>query len=102
MIPLQDDAPRVATPYVTYTLIGANTLIFLMERLILANGPQQFERFVFQFGMVPAKIYVVLFNQGYVPWNLISQLGTRYVPPAAAFVPVLTSMFLHGSWLHLI
>ncbi len=26
----------------------------------------------------------------------------RYVPAAAAFVPVFTSMFLHGSWLHLI
>ena len=52
--------------------------------------------------MVPAKISVVLFNQGYVPWNLVYQLGTRYVPPAAAFVPVFTSMFLHGSWLHLI
>jgi membrane associated rhomboid family serine protease len=102
MIPLKDDAPRVTTPYVTYTLIAANTLIYLLERVILANGPQQFERFIFQFGMVPAKIAVVLFNQGYVPSNLLGYLGTRYVPTAAAFVPVLTSMFLHGSWLHLI
>jgi membrane associated rhomboid family serine protease len=102
MIPLKDDAPRVGTPYITYTLIAANTLIYLLERVILSHGPQQFERFLFQFGMVPAKISVVLFNQGYVPWNLVYQLGTRYVPPAAAFIPVLTSMFLHGSWLHLI
>jgi len=43
----------------------------------------------------------VIFNQGYVPWNQVYQLG-RYVTPAAAFLPVFTSMFLHGSWLHLI
>lgn len=101
MIPLKDDAPRVATPYVTYTLIAANTVIYLLERVILAGGPQQFEQFIFQFGMVPAKIAVVLFNQGHVPLNLMYYLG-RYVPAAAAFIPVLTSMFLHGSWLHLI
>jgi membrane associated rhomboid family serine protease len=102
MIPLKDDAPRVATPYVTYTLIAANTLVYLLERVVLSNGPQQFERFIFQFGMVPAKVSVVLFNHGYVPWSVAYQLGLRYVPAAAAFVPVFTSMFLHGSWLHLI
>src|SRR4051794_32722590 len=77
MIPLKDDAPRVATPYVTYTLVAANTLVYLLERVILAGGRQQFESFIFHFGMVPAKIYVVLFNQGYVPWNLVYQLDTR-------------------------
>ena len=58
--------------------------------------------FLQQFGVVPARFSVVLFNQGYVPWDLVYQLGTRFIPPAAAFVPVFTSMFLHGSWAHLI
>ena len=99
MIPLKDDAPRVATPYVTYALIVVCTVIFLFEWLIGAGEQRQL---VFQFGMVPARISIVVFDQGYVPWNLVYQLGTRYVPAAAAFVPVFTSMFLHGSWLHLI
>ena len=99
MIPLKDDAPRVATPYVTYALIVVCTVIFLFEWLIGAGEQRQL---VFQFGMVPARISIVMFDQGYVPWNLVYQLGTRYVPAAAAFVPVFTSMFLHGSWLHLI
>ncbi len=101
MIPLKDDAPRVSTPWVTYTLIAANSVIYLLERIIRSHDPLAFERLMFQFGMVPAKIWVVLFNQGYVPLSLLQQFGTRYVPPAAAFVPVLTSMFLHGSWFHL-
>ncbi len=103
MIPLKDDAPRITTPYVTYVLIAANTLVFLLEQWIgHMGGERQLNRFIFEFGMVPARFAVVFNNQGYVPWNLVYQLGTRYVPPLAAFLPVFTSMFLHGSWLHLI
>ncbi len=102
MIPLKDDAPCVTTPYVTYTLIAVNTLVFLLEMWIGLGGERQLNRFIFQFGMVPARFAVVLYNQGYVPWNLVYQLQARYIPAAAAFVPVFTSMFLHGSWLHLI
>jgi len=99
MIPLKDDAPRVGTPYVTYTLIAACTLIFLLEGLI---GPVAQRQLKFQFGVVPVRISIVLFHQGDVPWNLAYQLGTRYVPPAAAFVPIFTSMFLHASIWHLL
>ncbi len=99
MIPLKDDAPRVGTPYVNYALIVLNTLAFLFEVSLNDNARQGL---VFAFGVVPARFTVVLFNHGYVPWDLISGLGTRYVPAAAAIVPIFTSMFLHGSWLHLI
>src|SRR5215813_10126217 len=102
MIPLKDDAPRVTTPYITYFLIAVNTAMFLTELAIGASSPRQFNLFLDQFGVVPARFAVVLFNQGYVPWDLVSQLETRYVTAGAAFLPVLTSMFLHGSWLHLI
>ena len=99
MIPLKDDAPRIGTPYVNYVLIVVNCLVFLFEVWI---GPSGRQSLVFVFGMVPARFTVVLFNHGYVPWDLISSLGTRYVPTMAAIVPVFTSMFLHGSWLHII
>ncbi len=98
MIPLKDDAPRVTTPYVNYTLLVLNTLVFLFE---LSLGAQR-QQFVNAFGVVPVRLTVVLFNNGYVPWDLVSQLGTRFVPPMAAILPIFTSMFLHGSWLHLI
>jgi membrane associated rhomboid family serine protease len=99
MIPLRDDAPRIGTPFINYTLILLNTVAFLFE-ISLNNNARQ--GLVFAFGVVPARFTVVLFNHGYVPWDLISGLGTRYVPLAAAVVPIFTSMFLHGSWLHLI
>jgi len=102
MIPLKDDAPRVGTPYVTYFLIAVNTMMFLIELWVGLPGSHQFESFLWDFGVVPARFPVVLFNQGYVPWDLVYQLHTRFIPAAAAFVPVFTSMFLHGSWPHLI
>jgi len=99
MIPLKDDAPRIGTPFINYTLLVLNSVAFLFEVSLNSTARNQL---VFAFGVVPARFTVVLFNHGYVPWNLISDLGTRYVPTAAAIVPVFTSMFLHGSWLHLI
>ena len=84
-------------------LLALNTLAFLFEVWIEhVYGRQGLDSLTLQLGMVPARFTVVLFNHGYVPWDLISGLGTRYVPGAAAMVPIFTSMFLHGSWLHLI
>src|SRR5271165_2888 len=102
MIPLKDDAPRVGTPYVNYTLIVLNVLVFLFELWIGVHSRRDIDLFVFQFGVVPARLTVVLFNYGYVPWDLVDQIDTRFVPPMGAILPIFTSMFLHGSWLHLI
>jgi membrane associated rhomboid family serine protease len=86
MIPIRDDAPRYGTPYVNYFLLALNTLVFLYE---LALPPRALPLLIFQFGLVPAKITGLL--QGY-----------PNVTPEAAFIPVLTSMFLHAGFLHLI
>src|SRR5437868_2692500 len=87
MIPLRDDAPKSTTPYVNYFLMALNTLVFLFE---VALAPQARALFIFQFGVVPENISS-LFNGGPHP-----------VPAAAAVLPIVTSMFLHASWLHLI
>lgn len=82
MIPIRDDAPRTTTPYVTYFLVGLNLLIFLFE---VALDPRNRAAFIGTFGVVPAHV-----------------LGLLRSHPAVALVPVLTSMFLHASWLHVI
>jgi len=86
MIPIRDDAPKYTTPYVTYLLIALNVVIFLFELLL---GPDDRNAFVMQFGVLPAKIPAV-FHPG------------ANVSVASAFLPLLTSMFLHASWLHVI
>lgn len=86
MIPLRDDAPRFSTPYVTYFLIALNCLVFLFELLL---EPAARMLFVFQFGVVPAHLSGFLHGQ-------------PGITVEAAFLPIFTSMFLHGSWLHII
>jgi len=102
MIPLKDDAPRVGTPYINYLFLAVNISVFFLSLDWRMMPPEPRPLFLAVFGVVPARFSVVLFNHGYVPWDLINGLGARYVPPVAAFLPVFTSMFLHGGWLHLI
>ena len=86
MIPIRDDTPRFSTPYVTYFLIALNTLVFLYE---LSLPPRNLEGLMYVLGVVPTKVGAMVH-------------GIEGVSPAMALVPILTSMFLHASWLHLI
>jgi hypothetical protein len=89
MIPLKDDQPRYSTPYVNYFLIALNTVIFIIELMIGSQGQSRLNDLMFTFGMVPAQVTSALGGHG--PAGL-----------AGAFIPILTSMFLHASWLHII
>lgn len=86
MIPLRDDNPTTLKPVFTVAFIVVNVLVFLWQASL---GPAVQERIVFSLGVIPA----VLFH-------------ARELPPQLALVPpeitLLTSMFLHGGWAHLI
>lgn len=85
MIPLHDDNPIQTTPLVTYVLIISCVLVFLWQ---VSLGPQQ-ERMVYALGMIPA----ALFGHVQLPESI------ALVMPSATLI---TSMFLHGGWMHLI
>jgi membrane associated rhomboid family serine protease len=86
MIPLHDDVPTVTTPVVTVGLILACTVAFLWQQTL--PDERQVE-ILFQLGVVPAALF-----------------GHARLPPGLALVApewtILTSMFLHGGWLHII
>src|SRR5207302_3036417 len=86
MLPIRDDAPRFTTPYVNYFLIAINLLVFIFE-VLLPPFPRQ--EFFFQFGFIPAHSTAFI-------------LGNHQIGLEAAFLPVLTSMFLHAGWLHVL
>jgi membrane associated rhomboid family serine protease len=82
-IPLQDLNPRRTTPVVTFLLIAANVVVFLYQSLL----PLRMEKaFVFTFGMIPARVPQVFGGQ--------ASFGD-------AFLPLLSSMFLHADILHI-
>jgi len=77
MFPVGDTEVKGAGPgVVTIGLIVLNVVVFLYEAIL---SQQALEQFIYNFGVIPAQIV-----QG-------EGLGT-----------LLTSMFLHGGWLHLI
>ncbi len=86
MIPLRDDNPVEGTPYVTYALISSCILVFVYQVLL---GHDAGNQFIYKLGVIPA----LLFDH-------------MTLPPSFALVPaeltIVTSMFLHGGWMHLI
>lgn len=86
MIPLKDDNPTRIIPAITWGMILVNVLVFLYQ---VSLGPQQGQRFIYQYGAIPAVVF------GYK--SLPSYLAA--IPPR---VSLFTNMFLHGGWLHLI
>jgi membrane associated rhomboid family serine protease len=83
MIPLRDDNPVRDTPVVTIALIALNIIAFLWELMLPQDRVQEA---VYSLGFVPA----VAFGR--------AELADPWLPAPAT---VLTSMFLHGGWLHL-
>ena len=84
MIPLRDENPSVTVPFVTRALIVANLVVFAYEVLL---GPE-LRAFLFEWGFVPVRLTLAL------------RYGDLPLQPAA--LSVLTSLFLHGGWSHVI
>jgi membrane associated rhomboid family serine protease len=82
VIPIRDSTKSRTIPFVNYLIIGSCGLIFFYE---LSLGPA-LERFIYRYGLVPAE--------------LTSTLGGQF--SLKPFVSILTSMFIHGGWMHVI
>jgi membrane associated rhomboid family serine protease len=72
VIPLRDVIPSRTTPYITIAIIIVNALAWLLE---VSMPSRQLNEFLFVYGVVPAS----------------------FTAPT-----LITSMFLHGSWMHVI
>lgn len=86
MIPLHDDNPISIQPVVTVALIVACVVAFLWQ---VSLGDEGFQRVVYGLGLIPA----VLFGTA----ELSAELAM-----APATLTIVSSMFLHGGWMHLI
>ncbi len=79
MIPLRDILPARRRPFVTYALIAANCLVWLVQ--VLAGGE----------GMRG-----IIETWGMTPLRFVTEPGSN------VWVTPFTSMFLHGGWMHVI
>ena len=72
MIPLRDTQPSFSKPLVTGLLIAINILIFLYE---FSLDPFSLNHFIMEYGVVPSRFQ---------------------------YLDLISSMFLHGGWFHLL
>jgi membrane associated rhomboid family serine protease len=86
MLPLRDDQVRYSTPWVNYFLIALNLLIFFFEASL---DRRSLNVLVGEFGVVPSHLAAWL-------------AGSPKIPLAVVIIPSFTSLFLHGSWMHVI
>ena len=84
MIPLSDDNPTHSKPYVTIALITLCCLLFIWQLSLGSDG----RKAIFALGIIPTS----LLQDTPLPTNL------RWVSPE---MTLLTSMFLHGGFMHL-
>lgn len=78
MIPIRDEIKARRFPYINYILIGINLVVFIFEFM----AGSHLDAIVNQYALVPSQITSGL------------DLGDMWF--------ILTSMFMHASWLHLL
>src|SRR6188474_647405 len=88
MLPIGDDnSDRTITPFVNYVLIAINILVF-----VAFQGAGTNEQFTYAFSTVPAEI-----TQGH---DIAA--GVLEPTPIPVYGTLITSMFMHGGWAHLL
>jgi membrane associated rhomboid family serine protease len=88
VIPLRDANPTRRTPVVTYALVALCGIAFAWELGVLAQGGEEgLAAFIDAHGTIPAELVRAV-------------EGRDLTSPA--ILDVLTSMFLHAGWLHLL
>jgi membrane associated rhomboid family serine protease len=94
-----DNTGRVRTPYVTYALIALNVLVFVFLQGLGTN-----ERFTYAFSTVPQEIRTGEDIARRVPVELGGEEGSIPLQPTpgSVYFTLLTSMFMHGSLMHLL
>jgi membrane associated rhomboid family serine protease len=97
MFPYHDENETQRTPYVTYAIIAVNVLVWVV--LEGAGSTLALARAVCDYGLIAGEL------TGQLPPGTPFPMGDGLVcltDPGRQAIHVLTSMFLHGSWMHLL
>lgn len=97
LFPYKDDNPAILTPYVTVATIVLTSLIWLLFQR--AGAEPGLTQSICDYGVIPNRLL------GGDIRPIMTQRGPVVLCPNApgfAFYTVVTSVFLHGDWFHLI
>ncbi len=90
MIPLRDSEEIQTFPVFTLVFIAINAIVFVITRLVAGNAPNP--------DYALATIY---YKYGIIPYT-VTRGETIYESLKPYFLTFITSMFMHGSWSHII
>ncbi len=100
IFPIGDDnSDRTTTPILNYVLIAINVLVF-----VLLQGGGTNDKFTYAYSTVPQEIKTGEDIARPVPIEVGDQRGTINLQPTppTVYITLLTSMFMHGGWMHLL
>jgi membrane associated rhomboid family serine protease len=86
MIPIRDTTPSKNVPVVNNLLIGINVVVFAFQ--MLQGSDFGFQRLVYEYGLIPAR---------FTAPELTGRVG-----PGHGMFALISFMFLHGGFLHLL
>ena len=89
MIPLRVDILRTRAAICNGFLIIVNFIAFFYE---LSLGPKAGQSLAYTFGLVPSHAQLLFAGHG----------ASHAISFEQAFLPFVTSMFLHGGWMHIL
>jgi len=84
MFPIYDDVPTKRFPLITVILILINSAVFLYQ-MTLRNGG-----------------YAFIYYMGMIPYEISHNMEIFTDGPSLVYSAIFTSMFIHGSFIHLI
>jgi membrane associated rhomboid family serine protease len=97
MFPLRDDNPTLSTSFATYAIIALNVLAWIFIQG-MGKDPA-LSRSVCQLGTIPGELLGTIAPGTRVP---IGPHAACVVGSGPSWITPLTSMFMHGSWGHII
>ena len=97
MIPFRDENPTLRAPVITYAIVALNLAVWLLIEGGGAGLP--LARAICTMGLIPGQL------TGRVPAGAAVPMGPGLWCPIGAgraYTHIVTSMFLHASWMHII
>jgi len=93
MFPVRDDNPQIMVPYVTYGIVLVNVLVWVFVQGL--GNQASLAASVCSYGLIPAEL---LYPDG------AALAAQGHCPPGESrgWLTAITSMFMHGGWLHII
>lgn len=97
MFPIRDENPKIYNPIATYVIIGINAIFWITLQGM--GYPAELAESICRYGLIPGELLGKLAPGTEIP--LTGNL-TCVVQDEPNWTTSLTSMFMHGGWLHLI